>query len=114
MSIPHLKQDKHEVERLSIYREKSFKKLSNLDEDSTKRASLEAAIKKRSKALERKIGGQQLWRFSGGCCGGIFPCGPGSWKGEGLYKKNPPTKLSELMKNALWCFLAPEPTAGVH
>ena len=80
-----------------------------MDDDNAekKKTKLAEAIDKKRLALEKEVGNAQLWQFAGGCCGGLYPTGPGSWKGEALYKKDPPINPLSCIRDALWSCIVP-------
>jgi len=68
------------------------RQLTSVDEsntDQTKLTKLQAAVLKKDRELKSEIGNSQLWKFRGGCCCCLYPTGPGSWKGDAHYKKDP-------------------------
>lgn len=107
-----IKQDQKAIDRLRSFRQKSFSKLSSFGEDEDderKKSKLERAIAKKRRELQGEIGTAQMWKFGGGCCGGCFPTGPGSWKGEALYKKTPLGNPLTLLAHLVCACMTPQP-----
>lgn len=78
--------------------------------DQTKLTKLQAAVLKKDRELKSEIGNSQLWKFRGGCCCCLHPTGPGSWKGEAHYKKDPrPDTCGRLGSLGFSCLLLPQP-----
>jgi hypothetical protein len=103
--------DKKAVDRLKTFRTKSLSRLSSFNEneaaDDKKKTRLAEAIEKKRLQLEKEIGNAQVWQFGGGCCGGLYRTGPGSWKGEALYKKNPPVSPLSGIGHLMWACIVP-------
>jgi hypothetical protein len=73
-------------------RSQSLSRLTSVNESNTeptKLTKLQAAVLKKDRELKKEIGNSQLWKFRGGCCCCLYPTGPGSWKGEAHYRKDP-------------------------
>jgi hypothetical protein len=101
--------DRKAVDRLKIFRTKSLARLSIFNENegnNKKKTRLAEAIEKKRVQLEKEVGKAQVWQFGGGCCGGLYPTGPGSWKGEALYKKDPPVNYLSCI---IWACIVPRP-----